>query len=501
MPNDPDVPNRRKLQIAGFGAAVVLVVGGLALIVNRDGDAATEPAPVPTPVTTPSTSQLTSPSASSSTSPTTTSLPSEPDAVGIGGWTAIEELATSQVVSDGRMFFALGDLSASPELWHSDDGTTWKTLGAVPFSQIESIQGGSVIGHNSAGDATEVLIVEADGTITELNPEAVVPAEHRSFVEHVELKAYLGDGTVAVESNYRLSIELVIADALGVPIEDIVASRDARNRGELDEGEIFPHDALIAAGVGAPIEEFRQRFDGGLSINETTAWIEGPEPITVPLGTRGPLVFGQPEQRVRAVVRDGATWEYSDVTVERPASVAAIDGGFVGWDDSSSPDSQPPSVSVDGAEWTPIVEVGTGAALPPGGDLRTGGGRALYLAAATTTTSALWEITMEGAIAIETAGTPVEAVRVGSGAARTLTIGDAGIAYLTDFRGGGVEGVHSPSAIVTSTDGSTWVAEPWPAAIGGHRVSLAIGSTGIVATVSEFEAGTISLWNRKFAAP
>lgn len=210
-----------------------------------------------------------------------------------------------------------------------------------------------------------------------------------------------------------------------------------------------------------------------------------------------------PEQqrRVRGVTLDGTNREYTDVAVGRPPDVAAIDGGFVGWD-SQDARTQRPSVSIDGVRWTPIVEVGTGASLPPGGHLHFGGRRAIYLQTAPTSPPALWEITAEGAIPIETAGTPLASLGSGrDGEAGTMTVGDAGIAYLTGFLHNGVGGVGQPSEIVTSTDGQSWLVEQLPASMIGDRVSLAIGSDGIVATVTDFQAGTVSLWNRELAAP
>ena len=434
------------------------------------------------------------------------------------GWRRIEGLELSrfwpEVVSDGRSFFAVTDGPSGTELARSDDGTTWATIAPVPFSRIDSARNGKVVATQVDDMSLTIYIVDEAGAVTRRDVALAVRDSHRPFVESVSTTTtFLGDGGLVIQGSYHLNLELVLAAALGVPIDEIIAARD-------QSGAAI--DRLAAGALDLTAEEFEQQQMGngpnqigyGLDSIEIHP-LGGGDPIVVlPLG---PLDLGPgytSSHPIYAISADGSTWDHAQVADDpyigfgpRPVGdrprggLVAIAGGLVGWD--GQPASPPGDeqfvarLSFDGIVWNEIIDTGTGAPLPPGGELRTGPNRAVYIS--NTTPRSFWEITAQGASPIDTSGTALESFGSGvDGDDWSMTFGEAGAAYLTGFIGG-PQCPCAPRELVTSRDGRTWTHEALPDELIADSASLAVGAGGVIVTVADYRNTTtpVSLWYRK----
>jgi hypothetical protein len=468
--------------------------------------ACNEPASDLTVTTTPTT-----PTAAPTAAPTTTNPTSSPS-----GWTRIDGLAQIdrgdrpvQLVSDGSSFFALfaqGDdpsgMSTVFELVRSDDGTAWATVASVPFSHINSVRDGKVLASEVDGTSLTIYIVDDTGAVERHDVPLAIQDQHRPFVMPIEATvAYLGDGRLIIEGSYQLSPEAVLAAGLGVPVDEILAVRsDLFDPGAFGGPEAF--EGTIARALGLTSSQYRQmNFQVGYGADVITMDpIDGSDPIVVPLGDLhlGPGNWGFPPP-IRAISVDGFSWEHLQVGYGTRTE-AAIEGALVGW--TVPLGSSGPSISFDGIVWNPVIDAVTGAPLPPEGDLRAGPNRVVYIA--NSTPRAFWDITKQGALPIEAAGTALESLGTGrqldtllDGDGASMTFGDAGAAYLTGFRAG-AQCPCSPTQLVTSTDDRTWVRETLPFEMMGEGIpALAVGAQGVILIVENTLSPTPAVWYRK----
>jgi hypothetical protein len=166
-PVRPRVPRRtvpRWVYGIAAAAAVLLFVGGVTWLV-RSG-APIDPVDQLT-VTTEAPTTTVSP-------PTTDALAPEPSVtIESIDWTPIESGVPGspfgRLISDGTSLYTLVKDGSEAELLTSDDGITWRQVAVVPFSNIEAVGNGMVLGvdpdFSGPPASFTIYVVDADGTI------------------------------------------------------------------------------------------------------------------------------------------------------------------------------------------------------------------------------------------------------------------------------------------------------------------------------------------------
>ena len=452
-------------------AAVLLFVGGVAWLV-RSG-APIDPVDQPT-VTTEAPTTTVAP-------PTTDALAPEPSVtIESIDWTPIESGVPGspfgRLISDGHSLYTLVEDGSEAELWASDEGIAWRRLAAVPFSNIEAVRDGKVLGvdadYSGPPTAVAVYTVDADGTITESSLTPTIPDNHVRFARDFSVTgAFLGQDGVSVRVAYTISLPLVFAFGLGFSEEDLPA-------GWVEEGE---EEAMLAPLLGLSTDEYLQQYSGGFESETTVGAIGiGDTPDVVvdlsALGLTGSDLMD--EHPAIYVSSNGTDWEQVEPGTAQIRPAFTIDGGLVAEAFEVTDDLNrvcAVSVSPDGVEWTPVEVRGASCG---DAELIPWNGQALWMKE---NGREVWVITVEGATQLDTADISIDRDSLEFTDGRTLRAGAAGIAFLTDFREGGTPEPHSPAAIVVSADGKTWTRLTLPDEIAdGDIYEMAVGADGVI---------------------
>jgi len=392
-------------------------------------------------------------------------------------WSSIDSVTPSKatasfggVVSDGQSFFALVAGEESSELSVSSNGTEWRKVADVPFTHIDAVSEGKIVSME-VGDRPfpsspvefSIRVVKADGLLSETSAFLTIPEAEAALVSHIDASVnFLGTDGVVITGSYFFAHDLVKGAGLGLTTEELVALR----AGQDDADSMAP---VLAEALGISVNEFEEETD----LNEMALRLGLTE---LPMGVAGvdlPIAF-------QIATLDGVEW--SDVTESQYGYDVTNTGtalvGHILYDDLR----QKLSISSDGASWAEVIDPVTGSPLPEGGRLVPGSDRALYV-----TSSTVWVVAADGATKLVADGTELENIDLDSveNNIGSLSIGHAGVAYLTGFTEGDSNEFHGPTAIVFSTDYETWTRLSLPeeviaSQIDFRDVRLSVGRDGFL---------------------